>query len=992
MRLRAVLVVLLLACPLSAAAQGPSAEWRTLETPHFRVHYPAASEGWTRRAAARLEAIRERVIAEVGYTPPEVVEVVVSDPAADSNGEAFAILGWPRLTLWTSPPGPESELGHYSDWSDLLIIHEETHLVHLLRPSRNPLRQKLARVAPVGPIPLTAPRWVLEGYATVVEGRLTGTGRPNSDLRAAILRRWAEAGRLPTYAHLASDMSSWHGMSMAYLLGSAYLEWLEERAGPGSLRKLWARMTARTPRGFDDAFRGVFGDNPADLYDRFRAELTWRALDAEHHTEIQEGTLWQDLSWNTGAPAVSPDGQQLVLELSRRREPSRLVVWSTAPDTEAETKRDEAIRKMLAGDPEDVAPVRTKPLSRKPLHTLESHDGIEATAPRWMADGQSILCVRFEPDPQGFLHPDLFRWTPRSGKLDRLTHQADLRDPDPSPLTADPDWAVAVRKRDGASAVVRIDLKTGQETFLAGPTLEEVYDRPRIAPDGRRIAYARHAEGKVGAWQLVIQDLDSKATTALAPPPGGTVSAPAWSADGRTLYAVVGQGGFIDLWAFSVDDPSRQPVRLTRTLGAALAPAPTPDGKSIFFLSLENDGPDLRRLDLTPVPSPIAPPSTGRGAPPPIPLEEGTASSFPPLPAAGGAMGEGGQGGEVQPFTAAEIPPGRPYRFGHPELIPILGGAGSPSGSVLELGLRSGDAVGRWDLLALGALSSDGWPGGGAVNAIWRGGPVALGLHLFDASERPSEQSGHLPFLGRSLDLETQGAELSAQWDRRWSASRLSLRASALREDLDPALGPSLRRDTGSLAGGWSAIQRRDGWTLGGVVSGHAEWGRTGNDAWDRWGGAARLSLDQQDTGLSLSWRRDTSGGTLHTFDLYQLGGTETSLLPRTATSNLISMPGLPFGTLTGSEHESQRIDLRLGFLPAPLFYERQRLWLDGSPKGGWLTLAGLEWRYAIGPIPLLRVPALDVRLGVARVLEEPSVLEVLDGDFRWWVVAVWRP
>ena len=39
---------------------------------------------------------------------------------------------------------------------------------------------------------------------------------------------------------------------MAYLLGSAYLEWLEERGGPGSLRKLWARMTARAPRGFGD--------------------------------------------------------------------------------------------------------------------------------------------------------------------------------------------------------------------------------------------------------------------------------------------------------------------------------------------------------------------------------------------------------------------------------------------------------------------------------------------------------------------------------------------------------------------------------------------------------------------------------------------------------------------------------------------------------------------------------------------------------------------
>ena len=144
---------------------------------------------------------------------------------------------------------------------------------------------------------------------------------------------------------------------------------------------------------------------------------------------------------------------------------------------------------------QDVAPVLTKPLPKKALHTLEARDGIAATMPRWMADGRSILCVRFEPDPQGFLHPDLFRWTPETGDLERLTRQADLRDPDPSPLAADPDWAVAVRKRDGASSVVRIDLKSGQETALAGPTLEEVYDRPRIAPDGRRIAYARHIEG-----------------------------------------------------------------------------------------------------------------------------------------------------------------------------------------------------------------------------------------------------------------------------------------------------------------------------------------------------------------------------------------------------------------------------------------------------------------------------------------------------------------
>ena len=102
----------LLAClllPLPALAQAPSADWRTLATPHFRVHYPADSEAWARGAGARLESIRRRVVAEVGYDPPEVVDVIVSDPVADANGQAFPILGWPRMLLWTSPPGPEWE-------------------------------------------------------------------------------------------------------------------------------------------------------------------------------------------------------------------------------------------------------------------------------------------------------------------------------------------------------------------------------------------------------------------------------------------------------------------------------------------------------------------------------------------------------------------------------------------------------------------------------------------------------------------------------------------------------------------------------------------------------------------------------------------------------------------------------------------------------------------------------------------------------------------
>ena len=91
----------------------------------------------------------------------------------------------------------------------------------------------------------------------------------------------------------------------------------------------------------------MFGERPAKLYDRFTAELTWRALEAERRLgpAEREGELWQDLRWTTGEPVVSPDGQQLAIVLRGRDEPSRLVVWSTAPDEEAEKKWRERVER-----------------------------------------------------------------------------------------------------------------------------------------------------------------------------------------------------------------------------------------------------------------------------------------------------------------------------------------------------------------------------------------------------------------------------------------------------------------------------------------------------------------------------------------------------------------------------------------------------------------------------------------------------------------------
>ncbi|MFL6248469.1 MAG: TolB family protein, partial [Thermoanaerobaculia bacterium] len=547
-KLIALLLTTLLLFTQALFAQGPSADWRTIETAHFRVHYPREYEEWSMRAAERLESIRDAVSKEVGFAPPQTVDVLVMNPEAQANGVAWPFLDTPRMVLYAEPPGPEEVIGAYGHWIDLLAVHETTHLVHMLRPSRNPLTRAIERFAlPLNPITLRAPRWVLEGYATVIEGRLTGAGRPTSTIRALVLRRWAENGRLPSYGQLNSDRR-FLGMSMAYLMGSAYLEWLEQRSGPDSLRNLWSRMTARHRRSFDEAFIGVFGERPDRLYGQFVAELTASAIAIRRGGELHEGALFQETARASGDPAVSPDGKQLAVVIRNLDVPQKLVIWSTAAPEEEEKKYEERVQKILARDPEDVRAVRAKPLPRKAVHSLVMPDGGDIDDPRWMRDGKSILFAHRVRDAEGFLHFDLYRWD--FERLTRITHLADVRDADPLP---DGRTAIAVRSRFGASQLVNVDLATGAVTPRAEASIDIVVTHPRVSPDGTRIAHVAH---RGGHWTLFVND------AAIALP--GDPASPEWVSNDELVVTVFSRG-FAELYVC-------HPERESRDLGGRATP------------------------------------------------------------------------------------------------------------------------------------------------------------------------------------------------------------------------------------------------------------------------------------------------------------------------------------------------------------------------------------------------------------------------------------
>ena len=853
-------------------AQTPAARWRTITTPHFRVHYPREYEAWTQRAVAHLESIRDAVAKETGYSAKQRTDVLVMNPYAEPNGETLPLLDTPRIVLFTEPPDPEDPVGEFGDWTDLLITHEMTHLEHLLRPSRNPeLRLIEQLLLPVSPIGLSAPRWVTEGYATVIEGRLTGSGRPSGTLRAAILRKWAESGRLPAYEELEINRS-FLGMSMAYLVGSAYLEWLEERTGPGSLLKVWRRETARRRRSFDQAFEGVFGDSPQRLYGKFTAELTERAMVLDRGAV--EGTLWQETSYASGDPAVSPDGKEIAVVLRNREHKTKLVILSTAPPTEEEKKLNERIEKMLKRDPEDVAPVRSKPIDRKPLHTLRMPLEGGIATPRWMPDAKSIVFTHRSTDRNGDLHRDLYRWTPESGAVEQLTHGADVFDADPFP---DGKRFVAVRSRFGFSQLVTISVDV--VTPLTEPSIETVDSHPRVSKDGSRIAYVSHSSG---AWHLVIRDVATGAEQVIAPP--GNVATPEWMGD--EVIASVMSNGFVDLATFHCAQCTVHSAQgfITRMSGAAFEPAPSPDGR-VFFMSLERDGYTLRVLDkVEPVPPRPA-------------YHQGLVPALPPAPST------------PTVFASQPVPPSHAYGLGHQELGWLISGNAAPSAHNTELAIKSSDVVGRFDAIA---LASFGNLRGGSLGIAYRGLPVEIDGQAFHSRDQ-------------------HGMELRGIWHSYFEAGQLAIESGAL------ARHPS---SLGFFVARGRLEQTDSSESLAVSAESHHQ------RAW------ARGEMKLAGIRFGAEAQRDQGDVTV--------GGVAPSILPRSAIANRVIDPALDFATLAGRNYTGGRIDATLNNT-FTFFVRQHRL-------GEKLNVEGVEISGREPAIPLLKLPALGLSIGGARV------------------------
>ncbi len=923
---------LLLALAPAAAGQTPSAPWRTLETAHFRVHYPAPFEAWAKRAAARLEDIHARVTAMVGYSPGGPVEVVIADPEADANGSAVPWLDRPEIALWTFPPESESSTGTFADWVELLATHEVAHVAHLGRPGEGP-SGVLARLspAPLGPLALSAPRWLYEGYATLIEGALTGSGRPASSFRAMVLRRLAIEGKLPAYAKLGRT-GGWLGGSMAYLAGSAYLEWLDARGGEGTLPGLWRRMAAG--RSLSRAFRDEFGDSPKDLYEKFTLEVVERAVAEEQRRKgegLAEGKLWLELDGGTAALAVGPDGSKLLARRDPRPRESFLAIW-------------EISEKAAEG--------------AAPRWTLPRADGFSAADPRFMPDGRSVLFARRAPDREGVRRFDLYRWEFERGRVDRVTRGADVADADPAP---DGRTAVGVRNRFGASSLVRVDLATGVSSELpievATADAWTLWSHPRFSPDGATLAALLHRGGR---WRLVtlparggaLRELDTL---------GAPVSPPAWSPDGMRLFVTTDASGVWNVAAVSAG--GGQTRELTRVTGGAFGPAPAPGGGRLFFLDFTAKGVNVRRLDL---PAPAFPPL------------ERPADAFPILPPS--------RPSAPTRFEVGPLPEPRPYSAWDRQAVrSLVNFSFGPDGNAVQLGVDGGDVIGRLHWFAAGSFGNAAGPRGGTLAAAWRGWPVELAAQIFSAIEKPGAQSLAARPL---LDQERRGGYASLAWGRPFAGGRIGLETGGGATRVEAfSSGERLTRALGSTRV-FLGLRRTSGRSgVGADLEASGSAGATDGSGWRQALGGARLLGITPFVTLSAGGRWGATGGSPSRFDVFAVGGAQSVLLPPGLDRNRIESPALPAAVQLGERFESYRAELAANAVPLAVYAEWLRAWDGGAERPDAVRVLGTELRLD-RLVPQEFGRSLGFRVGVARVASDTPRIRATRG----YASLVYRP
>ena len=610
--LRFVLPLLLLAlgAPHDARAQtDPRGAYRTIATPHLRIHFPPALDSLARVAAVQAERAYAQLSAELA-APRGVIDMLLTDNTDVSNGYA-QVFPSNRVVVYAVPPIASRELRFHDDWLRLVITHELAHVFHLDRArglwrvgrwvfGRNPLFFPNA----------FTPSWVKEGLAVHYETSLTGSGRLASTEFPSLLRAAAVDGELVPYGRWSLSTSRWPRGQTAYGYGSTLMERASDVADrPGGMRRFVdATASHLVPFRLDRNARVGFGAAFSTLWRQYVDSVSRSQSALGSESNVVSGA-WRTVStngWYASAPRWLGN-DSLVWSASTGREvtglyvapvqggEARRVAWRNALDVNV--SRDSSLDTLVFAQLERRDPyvVRSDLYVREGGRERRLTYGARLTQPDVRRDG-GIVAVQLAPNASR-----LVRLAVDASQLVPLTtwHEGEK--------WAEPRWSpdgrevVAIRLlRNGVQQVVVVDSGGAVRRVVTG--YRGVFASPSFTPDGERLVWASDRSGRmqvetaprgarevasINAWLTPTADLRQMQTVAAA------VYEPTVSPDGRYVAALMQRGNGFQVVVAPLDTTG--PMVANQWYDLAVREAPFADSAQLVSTAATRYAP-LRQL------------------------------------------------------------------------------------------------------------------------------------------------------------------------------------------------------------------------------------------------------------------------------------------------------------------------------------------------------------------------------------------------------------
>jgi len=521
-------------------------EWKTYETPHFKISYYDRVEPALEKIASYAESAYDDIARQLNYQILEPVPMICYATHAEFEETniivgfipegvgAFATPVRNRMVLPVDLPDGELQA---------LIQHELTHIFQY----EIFFGGKRGRVVYARP-----PLWFMEGMASYY-------GNDEDALDEMYMRDAAMSDQVP------SIMNPPQGF-LAYRYGHKVFQYIEEEWG------------ADVVRDFVFAFRGNFGGqvgrpldkvlnmDPEEFDAAFRTWLrrlyqpyTDRGLPGEFGRKFRVPGF---LNSNQTSPAISPSGD-LVAAFTTYKQDVDVAIFGL-PDRNLYknlTKGHTTKYQYLVAQGLTVGPEEGRDLAYSP-------------------DGNYVAVFARTERTRSLLLLDV-----RKGGIARK-YPIDLPVDQPSQPAYSPDGrhvafhAVSNEQFD----IFLLDTETGEVSNL---TNDARYDAaPAFSIDGSKLVYSSSRGGPMKLISLDLADPSDREQLTFGP---GDDQGAAYSPDGERLYfSSDREDGVFDIYRLDLD--TRDLTRLTYVIGAALNPVPaeTLEGERVGFQAYSN--------------------------------------------------------------------------------------------------------------------------------------------------------------------------------------------------------------------------------------------------------------------------------------------------------------------------------------------------------------------------------------------------------------------